>query len=298
MQLKPYPISTYLQRVKIALHYLLPQLAITRAAGWLAEQKWGIVTHFIIKLFAKQYKVDLSEAAKTEPSDYATFNEFFIRELKEGARPINNELNTLCLPADGKVSESGEISDDRLLQAKGHHFTLAALLANDEEMAAKFKNGTFITTYLSPSDYHRVHMPYDATLRKMIYVPGELYSVNPFLAEHVPNLFARNERVICEFDTAFGPMIQILVGATITASMSTVWAGVINPPRADEVVIWNYDTDGEKAIKLQKGEEMGAFRLGSTVINLFPKGKINLNPALITGTKTRMGEELGKVITH
>lgn len=298
MQLKPYPISTYLQRVKIALHYLLPQLAITRAAGWLAEQKWGIVTHFIIKLFAKQYKVDLSEAAKTEPSDYATFNEFFIRELKEGARPINNELNTLCLPADGKVSESGEISDDRLLQAKGHHFTLAALLANDEEMAAKFKNGTFITTYLSPSDYHRVHMPYDATLRKMIYVPGELYSVNPFLAEHVPNLFARNERVICEFDTAFGPMIQILVGATITASMSTIWAGVINPPRADEVVIWNYDTDGEKAIRLQKGEEMGAFRLGSTVINLFPKGKINLNPALIAGTKTRMGEELGKVITH
>lgn len=298
MQLKPYPISTYLQRVKIALHYLLPQLAITRAAGWLAEQKWGIVTHFIIKLFAKQYKVDLSEAAKTEPSNYATFNEFFIRELKAGARPINNELNTVCLPADGKVSESGEISDDRLLQAKGHHFTLAALLAHDEEMATKFKNGTFITTYLSPSDYHRVHMPCDATLRKMIYVPGELYSVNPFLAEHVPNLFARNERVICEFDTTFGPMIQILIGATITASISTVWAGIINPPRTDEVVIWNYDTEGEKAIRLQKGEEMGAFRLGSTVINLFPKGKINLNPALIAGTKTRMGEELGRIITH
>lgn len=296
MQLKPYPTPSYFQRVKIALHYLLPQLAITRAAGWLAEQKWGKVTHLIIKLFAKQYKVNLSEAAKSEPSDYATFNEFFIRELKENARPINTESNTICLPADGKVSESGDISANRLLQAKGHFFTLETLLANDTEMAAKFHDGTFITTYLSPTDYHRVHMPCDATLRKMIYVPGELFSVNPFLAEHVPNLFARNERVICEFDTAFGPMVQILVGATVTASMSTVWAGVINPPRADEVVVWNYETEGEKAIKLQKGDEMGAFRLGSTVINLFPKAKVALNPELTAGAKTRMGEALGQLI--
>lgn len=295
MQLKSYPTPTYFQRVKIALHYLLPQLAITRAAGWLAEQKWGAVTHFIIKLFAKQYKVNLAEAAKSEPSDYATFNEFFIRQLKDGVRPINSENNVLCLPADGKVSESGDISANRLLQAKGHFFTLETLLANDEEMAAKFQDGTFITTYLSPTDYHRVHMPCDATLRKMIYVPGELFSVNPFLAEHVPNLFARNERVICEFDTEFGPMVQILVGATVTASMSTVWAGVVNPPRAKEVVVWNYETEGEKAIKLQKGEEMGAFRLGSTVINLFPKGKVNLNAELTAGAKTRMGEELGKL---
>lgn len=295
MQLKSYPTPTYFQRVKIALHYLLPQLAITRAAGWLAEQKWGAVTHFIIKLFAKQYKVNLAEAAKSEPSDYATFNEFFIRQLKDGVRPINSENNVLCLPADGKVSESGDISTNRLLQAKGHFFTLETLLANDEEMAAKFQDGTFITTYLSPTDYHRVHMPCDATLRKMIYVPGELFSVNPFLAEHVPNLFARNERVICEFDTEFGPMVQILVGATVTASMSTVWAGVVNPPRAKEVVVWNYETEGEKAIKLQKGEEMGAFRLGSTVINLFPKGKVNLNAELTAGAKTRMGEELGKL---
>lgn len=295
MQLKSYPTPTYFQRVKIALHYLLPQLAITRAAGWLAEQKWGAITHFIIKLFAKQYKVNLAEAAKSEPSDYATFNEFFIRQLKDGVRPINSENNVLCLPADGKVSESGDISTNRLLQAKGHFFTLETLLANDEEMAAKFQDGTFITTYLSPTDYHRVHMPCDATLRKMIYVPGELFSVNPFLAEHVPNLFARNERVICEFDTEFGPMVQILVGATVTASMSTVWAGVVNPPRAKEVVVWNYETEGEKAIKLQKGEEMGAFRLGSTVINLFPKGKVNLNAELTAGAKTRMGEELGKL---
>lgn len=296
MQLKSYPTPTYWQRVKIALHYVLPQLAITRAAGWLAEQKWGKITHFIIKLFAKQYKVNLAEAAKTEPSDYATFNEFFIRQLKEGARPINAESNVVCLPSDGKVSESGDISGNRLLQAKGHFFTLETLLANDLEMADKFKDGTFITTYLSPTDYHRVHMPCDGTLRKMIYVPGELFSVNPFLAEHVPNLFARNERVICEFDTEFGSMVQILVGATVTASMSTVWAGVVNPPRSKEVVVWNYETEGEKAIKLQKGEEMGAFRLGSTVINLFPKGKVELNADLTAGAKTRMGEVLGKLI--
>lgn len=295
MQLKSYPTPTYLQRVKIALHYLLPQLAITRAAGWLSEQKWGPITHFIIKIFAKQYRVNLEEAAKTEPSDYSTFNEFFIRELKSNARPITQETNALCLPADGKVSEAGTISDNRLLQAKGHFFTLETLLANDQEMAKKFQDGSFITTYLSPTDYHRVHMPCDAILRKMIYVPGELFSVNPFLAEHVPNLFARNERVICEFETEFGPMVQILIGATITASMSTVWAGVINPPRTGEVVVWNYESDGEKAIKLQKGEEMGAFRLGSTVINLFPKDKVLLLPELTAGVKTRVGEVLGKL---
>lgn len=293
MALKAYPTPTYAQRIKIALHYLLPQLTITRAAGWLAEQKWGVVTHFIIKLFAKQYKVNLAEAQKTQATDYATFNEFFIRQLKEGARPIVSAPNTLALPADGKVSECGKIEEDRLIQAKGHYFTLATLLAEDQQMAAKFKNGDFITTYLSPSDYHRVHMPCDATLRKMIYVPGELFSVNPFLAQHIPNLFARNERVICEFDTEFGPMVQILVGATVTASISTIWAGIINPPRPNEVVEYHYDTEGEQAIKLQKGQEMGAFRLGSTVINLFPQGAIRFDDKIQTGNITRMGEAMG-----
>ncbi len=295
MSLKAYPMPTYWQRVKIACHYLLPQLSITRAAGWLAEQRWGAVTHFIIKAFAKQYKVNLAEAEKENASDYATFNEFFIRPLKANTRPIVEGEKILALPADGKVSELGHIDDNRLMQAKGHYFTLETLLANDETMAAKFKEGDFVTTYLSPRDYHRVHMPCDGTLRKMIYVPGELFSVNPFLAEHVPNLFARNERVICEFDTAFGSMVQILVGATVTASMSTVWAGVINPPRANEVVEWHYEPQGEMAIHLKKGEEMGAFRLGSTVINLFPKGVVNFTKQIQTGSTTRMGEALGSV---
>lgn len=295
MSLKAYPTPTYWQRVKVAFQYIFPQLPVTCAAGWLAEKKWGAVTHFIIKLFAQKYNINLTEAKKSHPSDYATFNEFFIRPLKDGVRPIVEDEKTLCLPADGKVSESGAIDDNLLLQAKGHFFTLETLLANDEEMAAQFKNGTFITTYLSPSDYHRVHMPCDATLKKMIYVPGELFSVNPFLAQHVPNLFARNERVICEFETEFGPMVQILVGATITASMSTIWAGIINPPRTKDVVVYNYETTGEKAVQLKKGQEMGAFRLGSTVVNLFAKDAITLDERLSAGAVTRMGEALGKI---
>lgn len=293
MSLKAYSSPTYGQRAKIAFQYLMPQLGLTRAAGWLAERKWGAVTHFIIKQFANAYKVNFDEAEKGKPSDYSSFNEFFIRPLKANARPIDQSENALCLPADGRVSESGKINDDRLLQAKGHYFTLKTLLANDEALAEQFKEGQFLTTYLSPRDYHRVHMPCDGTLKKMIYVPGELFSVNPFLAEHIPNLFARNERLICVFDTAFGTMVQILVGATITASMSTVWAGVVNPPRSKEVREYSYPTEGENVIRLKKGEEMGAFRLGSTVINLFPKNTVELASHLEAGEVTKMGERLG-----
>ncbi|MDO4434154.1 MAG: archaetidylserine decarboxylase [Alysiella sp.] len=292
-QLKPLPRPTCGERLKIASHYLLPQLAVTRLAGWFAEKKWGGITHAVIQAFAAHYQINLDEAEKSCPRDYASFNEFFIRPLKEGARPICEQANSLCLPADGKVSESGKIEQNRLLQAKGHSFTLSDLLANDVDLTAQFENGSFLTTYLSPRDYHRVHMPCDATLRRMIYVPGELFSVNPFLAQHIPNLFARNERLICVFETEFGSMVQILVGATVTASMSTVWAGVVNPPRPHEVREWHYPADGETVIRLQKGEEMGAFRLGSTVINLFPENTVVLDERLLAGASTKMGECLG-----
>lgn len=281
---------TYWQRAKVAFQYIMPQLYLTQLAGWFAQQKWGAVTHFVIKAFAKKYNVDMSEAKKENFSDYESFNQFFIRELKDDARKINENPTALCLPADGRVSQIGHIDDDRLLQAKGHFFSLSDLLAGDEELVHTFKNGEFATIYLSPRDYHRVHMPCDATLRKMIYVPGDLFSVNPFLAEHVPNLFARNERVICVFDTVFGPMVQILVGATITASMSTIWAGVINPPRTGEVKVWTYQ--GDSAIKLTKGQEMGAFQLGSTVINLFPANSVTLAEHLEVDVPVRMGEIL------
>ena len=281
---------TYWQRAKVAFQYIMPQLYLTQLAGWFAQQKWGAVTHFVIKVFAKKYNVDMSEAKKENFSDYESFNQFFIRELKDDARKINENPTALCLPADGRVSQIGHIDDDRLLQAKGHFFSLSDLLAGDEELVNTFKNGEFATIYLSPRDYHRVHMPCDATLRKMIYVPGDLFSVNPFLAEHVPNLFARNERVICVFDTAFGSMVQILVGATITASMSTVWAGVINPPRTGEIKVWTYQ--GDNAIKLTKGQEMGAFQLGSTVINLFQANSVTLAEHLEVDVPVRMGEIL------
>ena len=281
---------TYWQRAKVAFQYIMPQLYLTQLAGWFAQQKWGAVTHFVIKIFAKKYNVDMSEAKKENFSDYESFNQFFIRELKDGARKINENPTALCLPADGRVSQIGHIDDERLLQAKGHFFSLSDLLAGDEELVNTFKNGEFATIYLSPRDYHRVHMPCDASFRKMIYVPGDLFSVNPFLAEHVPNLFARNERVICVFDTVFGPMVQILVGATITASMSTVWAGVINPPRTGEVKVWTYQ--GDNAIKLTKGQEMGAFQLGSTVINLFPVNSVTLAEHLEVDVPVRMGEIL------
>ena len=191
------------------------------------------------------------------------------------------------------MSEAGKIDDNRLLQAKGHSFTLEDLLAGDTELAAQFKNGSFLTTYLSPRDYHRVHMPCGGTLRRMIYVSGELFSVNPFLAQHIPNLFARNERVICVFDTAFGTMVQILVGATVTASMRTVWHGVVNPPRENGVRVWDYPADGENAVRLDKGAEMGVFLLGSTVVNLFPANTVDLDARLVANEPTKMGEVLG-----
>ncbi|MDO5652208.1 MAG: archaetidylserine decarboxylase, partial [Moraxella sp.] len=188
----------------------------------------------------------------------------------------------------------GAIANGQLFQAKGHFFSLADLLAQDETLTPLFENGKFVTTYLSPRDYHRVHMPCDGVLRKMVYVPGDLFSVNPFLAQHIPNLFARNERVICYFDTPFGAMVQILVGATITASISTVWAGIINPPRTGKIQSWDYPSEGQSAVQLKKGEEMGAFRLGSTVINLFQADKLDFLTELQAGSAVQMGAAMSQ----
>lgn len=283
------------ERLNIVFHYLLPQLALTRLAGWFAEKRWGRVTHFVIACFARRYRIDWSEAEKARPQDYASFNEFFTRPLRVGVRPLCADADALCLPADGRVSECGAIRDGVLVQAKGHRFGLADLLAGDEDLAARFRNGSFLTTYLSPRDYHRVHMPCDGVLRKMVYVPGALFSVNPFLAEHIPNLFARNERLICVFDTDFGPMVQILVGATVTASMSVVWAGVVNPPRTPQAREWTYPDEGAGAVRLAKGAEMGAFRLGSTVINLLPPEAVVLDGRLHAGAPTAVGARMGHI---
>ncbi len=259
-------------------------------AGWLAEKKAGWFTHLLISGFIKLYKVDMQEAEYSDANAYPTFNAFFTRSLKPNSRPIVEQENTLVMPADGTISQLGNIEQNKILQAKNHDYTLDALLACDKQMVSLFQNGLFVTTYLSPRDYHRVHMPCDGVLREMLYVPGSLYSVNFKTAESVDNLFARNERLICLFDTPFGPVIQILVGATIVGSIETKWEGVITPSRHGVLRRWEYPAVGKNAIKLKKGDEMGCFKLGSTVINLFTKDIIKFAPHLQSKTKVRMGE--------
>ncbi|WP_325891036.1 archaetidylserine decarboxylase [Grimontia sp. NTOU-MAR1] len=276
--------------LKIGLQYCMPKHLLTRLVGKLAAAKAGFLTTAVIKWFIRQYKVEMNEAKNSDPKSYPTFNDFFVRELKDGARPLNDEANVIAHPADACVSQAGPIEKGRLIQAKGHTFDACELLGGDAKLAEEFTDGDFATLYLSPRDYHRVHMPCDGTLRQMIYVPGDLFSVNPLTAENVPNLFARNERVVCIFDTAFGPMAHILVGATIVGSIETVWSGTVTPPTGQSIRRWDYPAEGEQAITLKKGEEMGRFKLGSTVINLFPKDAITFDDAIIPGKPTRMGE--------
>ena len=278
-----------MDKIKVGLQYWIPQHGLTRLVGKLASAKAGRLTTAVIRWFIKQYKVNMDEALHSDPKHFNTFNEFFVRELKPGVRPVIEDEDVLTHPADGCVSQFGYMNNGKLIQAKGHDFSAQELLGGDAELAKEFIDGDFATIYLSPSDYHRVHMPCAGTLRQMIYVPGDLFSVNPLTAENVPNLFARNERVVCIFDTEFGPMAQVLVGATIVGSIEVVWAGTITPPRGNSVYRWNYPTEGEKAIHLEKGQEMGRFKLGSTVINLFARDAVHFDESMRTGSTTRMG---------
>ncbi len=287
-----------LDRIKLGLNHLLPKKWLTELAGWGASQRAGRLTKAVIDAFVWFYKVDMAEAQKPDTATYRTFNDFFVRPLRDDARPIDTDPNLLVLPADGAISQLGRIDGDKIFQAKGHLYTLEALLAGNWQMADKFRDGEFVTTYLAPRDYHRVHMPCNGILREVIYVPGDLYSVNPLTAQNIPNLFARNERVICYFDTDFGPMVQILVGATIVGSIETVWAGTITPPRNGVIQRWAYpQADAEGAVVLLKGQEMGRFKLGSTVINLFAPGQVKLVESLTPEAKTRMGQPLAMLLT-
>ncbi len=278
-----------IDKIKVGLQYWIPQHGLTRLVGKLASAQAGGLTTSIIRWFIKQYNVNMDEALHSDPKHFKTFNEFFVRELKEGMRPIAEGDDVIVHPADARVSQFGPITDGRLIQAKGHDFSARELLGGDAELAKEFEDGEFATLYLSPSDYHRVHMPCDGTLRQMIYVPGDLFSVNPLTAENVPNLFARNERVVCIFDTEFGPMAQVLVGATIVGSIEQVWAGTITPPRGNTIYKWDYPAEGNKAVVLKKGEEMGRFKLGSTVINLFAKDAVKFDDSMQDGEKTVLG---------
>ncbi|WP_342221719.1 archaetidylserine decarboxylase [Candidatus Fukatsuia endosymbiont of Tuberolachnus salignus] len=286
-----------LERIKIKLQYLLPKQWLTLLAGWGADKQAGWLTQLAIKTFSRYYKVDMKDAQNPEFSSYHSFNEFFVRPLHADARPIAAGDQVLVQPADGTISQLGTIRDGQILQAKEHNYSLEALLAGNYQLAAEFQNGQFITTYLAPHDYHRVHMPCYGVLREMIYVPGDLFSVNPLTTANIPNLFARNERVICIFDTAFGTMAQILVGATVVGSIETVWAGSVTPPREGVIRRWTYPAAGDEgAIVLEKGQEMGHFKLGSTVINLFAENKVYLDVQLSNGSITRVGEPLAEAV--
>ncbi len=284
-----------MDKLKITLQYLLPKHLLSRLVGKLAGARLGFISHALIKLFIKAYKINMQEARFEKASDYASFNEFFTRPLKDGIRPLATEANIVAHPVDGAISQLGEIIAGQLVQAKNHNYSLQSLLGGKEETATPFLGGQFATIYLAPKDYHRIHMPVTGVLREMIYVPGELFSVNPLTAENVPDLFARNERVVTIFDTEFGPMALVLVGATIVASIETVWAGTITPPAGSDVFRWQYPATGLNSIKLEKGAEMGRFKLGSTVILAFPAGKISFLAEQQPGSVTRMGTPFAKM---
>jgi len=265
--------------------YLIPKQALTALAGSFARAEAGAATRAFIRWFANRYQVNMAEADNPDLASYPTFNAFFTRPLRPGVRPLAQA--TWVCPVDGAISQFGAIAKDQIFQAKGHSYSTTALVGGDATLAALFEDGHFATLYLSPKDYHRIHMPCDGVLRRMIYVPGDLFSVNPTTARGVPGLFARNERVVCVFDSAHGPFVLTLVGATIVGSMATVWHGVVNPPRPGHLWERTYD-DG--AVTLRQGEEMGRFLLGSTVVLLFPKGPMAFNPAWQPTRPIRMGE--------
>jgi len=275
----------------ILAQYLMPQHLLSRLVGKLANCEMPLIKNTFIEWFVRRYNVDMSEAAEPEPRNYPSFNAFFTRPLRAGVRPIDMSSHTIACPADGAVSQAGPIENGRLFQAKGQWFSAQELLGGDAALAAEFADGQFATVYLAPRDYHRVHMPVAGTLRQMIYVPGDLFSVNQTTAENVPRLFARNERLVCIFDTPCGPMAQVLVGAMIVAGIETVWAGQVAPPL--RTVITQDYSRAPALVQLDKGAEMGRFKLGSTVIMLFAKDAIRWSETLVAGGPVRMGQPIG-----
>jgi phosphatidylserine decarboxylase len=283
--------SSFRDKLFVASQYVLPKKVLTQLMGQLARSKGGSATHSVIRWFIEKYAVNMAEAANPDVDSYSSFNDFFTRPLKDNARP-KADAAWLC-PVDGAISQFGKIENDQIFQAKGHQYSAQSLVGGDAKLASEFKNGWFATLYLSPRDYHRIHMPCDGALREMIYVPGALFSVNPATARGVPGLFARNERVVCIFDTARGPMALTLVGATIVGSMATVWHGIVNPPRQRDVKRWQYDAG---AVSLKKGEEMGRFLLGSTVVMLFPNMPLSFNSTWQPGQAIRLNEAMANLL--
>ncbi len=286
-----------MSRLFALLQYLIPQHLLSRLVGHLADSRIGPVKNSFIRLFHRIYGINMSEAVEENPTAYPSFNAFFTRALKADARPIDPDPSQLVCPADGTISQLGKIDYGRIFQAKGHSYSLTSLLGGNQDRAREFLNGQFATIYLSPKDYHRVHMPIDGRLREMVYVPGDLFSVNNATVSEVPNLFARNERLVAIFDTAAGPMAMILVGAMIVAGIETVWSGQVAPKlRTIETTRYgSHDDQPAQPIVLAKGEEMGRFKLGSTVILLFGEHQIDWLKQYHSGNNTRLGQPLAQL---
>ena len=279
--------------LKSAWQYPLPQHAVSRFTHWLTRRERPGLKNWMIRAFIRRFDVDMSEAAQPDPGSYPTFNAFFTRALRTGARRVAAEPDAIACPADGTLSQRGDIAAGVVFQAKGRNFSTHELLGGDPTLAAHFHGGTFATLYLSPKDYHRVHMPFDGTLRRMLHVPGRLFSVNPRTTRAVPRLFARNERVAMIFDTVAGPMALVMVGALNVGSIETVWAGEITPPRGYVLRSWDYLDD---KLTFAKGAELGRFNMGSTVILLFTLGKVRWESSLIPDSAVRMGRRIGTAI--
>jgi phosphatidylserine decarboxylase len=276
----------------VVLQYLVPQHLLSRLAGKLADSELPWIKNPFINWFRQRYGVDMSEAFDPEPEHYPSFNAFFTRALRPGVRPIDIAPNAIVSPADGVISQLGAIEGDRIFQAKGQHYSARELLGGDAELAALFADGDFATIYLSPRDYHRVHMPVDGKLLRTIYVPGDLFSVNQTTAANVPRLFARNERLVCLFDTPFGPMASVMVGAMIVAGIETVWSGQ-EAPLQRQVRTARFDR-APAEVALDKGAEMGRFKLGSTVVLLFAKDRMRWRDDLAADLPLKMGERIGQ----
>ncbi|MEE4246538.1 MAG: archaetidylserine decarboxylase [Kangiellaceae bacterium] len=282
---------SFIDHLKTIPQYFIPQHGLSVLAGKLADRSDIPSKTWVIKKFAEHYKVDMSLAVEPDLEQYATFNDFFTRAIKPDVRPICDDKDTLACPVDGAISQFGKIEDGRVVQAKGHSYTVKELLGGDEKLAEQFADGEFCTIYLSPRDYHRYHMPIDGDLTKMIHVPGKLFSVNPLTARTVPRLFARNERVVAMFDTDFGPLAYVAVGATIVGSMEMAWSGVVTPPTRSDIAVTDYKK-GDVSIK--RGDEVGRFRLGSTVIMLLPKGNYQWDESIKNEASTVLGQPLIK----
>lgn len=287
----PQTETSLVDRLFALLLYLLPHHLLSMGMYWLTRCNWEPLKDQLIQGAIRLYKVDMSEAAEPDPTHYSNFNDFFTRQLRGDARPLAEDEDAILSPVDGAVSQAGTITEGRLFQAKGHDFSLHDLLGGNDEWADRFADGTFATLYLSPKDYHRIHMPTSGVLKKMLHIPGRLFSVSPSTTRTVPRLFSRNERLVSLFDTDIGPMAVIMVGAIFVSSMDTVWAGTVTP-HSQRVTQWSYTNAPHEPVFLERGEEMGRFNMGSTVVLLFGKEAVEWQASVIPGAQIRMGEQI------